>query len=234
MEILPVHEYLNVAPPDHEWLIRGIIARPSFVLLIGDGKSGKSTLALQAALGVARGETFLGIPCTKGRVLYVQCDVSDFTWHLMLTQFKEGGENISGDVFMIHPEHSRTYLDVLQRPTVEYLKAAKEAAEPQMVVLDLLRELHSGDEQDSTAMRIVMNSILSIFGDVGLLLVHHSSKLDPAMPADPIKSSRGSSYLPGRADNVMLLHQGRLLTKGRFGPPMNLSLRRKSSGFWSR
>lgn len=230
---LDVNSYLGVTLPDHKWLIEGFIAKPSYVLLVGDGKSGKSTLAFQAALAVAHGVPFLGMPCTKGRVLYIQCDVSEFTWQLMLHNFQRAGEDLSGDVFFVNPAKVAHYLDVLTKQTVDYLKAIRDSCNPDMVVLDVLCELHRSDEQDSTSMRIVLNNILSVFHNVGLLIVHHSSKLNPDYPADPIRSSRGSSYIANRADNVALLNLGRLATRGRFGSPLNIPLRRKASGFWA-
>ena len=231
---IPIAEYLSLPHPDHNWLISGIIAKPTYVLLLGDGKSGKSTLALQMSLAVANGIPFMGFPTRKGRVLYLQCDVSDFTWRLMLSNFKTNGESLQGNVFLVNPLKSHPYLDVLSKTTLDYLKEIRDSCHPDMVVLDVLCEFHRSDEQDATSMRIILNLLLKVFEGTGLLIVHHTSKLDPTLSADPIRSSRGSSYIPNRADNVLLLHQSRLCSRGRFGVPLSLTLRRKPSGFWFR
>jgi RecA-family ATPase len=61
-------------PPDREWLIRDLIPAKNVTLLYGDGGTGKSLLALQAAAAVVLGTSFFGRLVTKGSVEFVTAE----------------------------------------------------------------------------------------------------------------------------------------------------------------
>jgi RecA-family ATPase len=62
-------------PPPREWTIPNLVPEGFLSLLIADGGTGKSFLALYMALCVAVGARFLKLPVKRGRVLYVDYEL---------------------------------------------------------------------------------------------------------------------------------------------------------------
>lgn len=58
-----------------EELIRGILRCGHKMLISGSSKAGKSFLLMELAIAVAEGRKWLGFPCKKGRVLYVNLEI---------------------------------------------------------------------------------------------------------------------------------------------------------------
>lgn len=227
-----VDEYLALEQKHHDWVIPGYVPKPGLVLLIGEPKAGKTSLAIQLALTLGRGEPFLGIPTKPASVLYVQCDTSDLVWRTMLYNYKKAGVNLAGNTRFIHPADQKYGLNIMTPEVTQYFREALEHSKPSVVILDVLRELHSSDEQDSTAMKIVVNHIMGIFEGTSVIMLHHTRKLDPTVAVSPINASRGTSYIPGRADSIWLLHQSRLYVTGRMAPATVRQLKRLPSGLW--
>jgi RecA-family ATPase len=61
-------------PPDREWLVPGIIPAHEITMVMGDGGTGKSLIALQLAFAVATGTEWIGTMPTEGRVLYFSAE----------------------------------------------------------------------------------------------------------------------------------------------------------------
>lgn len=66
---IPWHE-LDKPGPEHEWLIKGWLTRRDRSMLVGPSQSGKSFLALAAAMSVATGAEFFGHRVRQGLVVY--------------------------------------------------------------------------------------------------------------------------------------------------------------------
>jgi len=62
-------------PPPREWTIPGLVPEGFLSLLIADGGTGKSFLALYMALCIAVGAPFLNLSVKRGRVLYIDYEL---------------------------------------------------------------------------------------------------------------------------------------------------------------
>jgi hypothetical protein len=62
-------------PPPREWTIPDLVPQDFITLLIADGGTGKSFLALYMALCIAVGAPFLKLPVKRGRVLYIDYEL---------------------------------------------------------------------------------------------------------------------------------------------------------------
>jgi hypothetical protein len=63
-------------PPElPEELITGILRRGHKMLISGSSKAGKSFLLMELCIAIAEGKPWLGFPCKKGRVLYVNLEI---------------------------------------------------------------------------------------------------------------------------------------------------------------
>lgn len=64
-------------PPPRQWRIEDLVPDNHLTMLIGDGGTGKSFLALHLALCVASGRPFLGRDVRRGRVLYLDYELDE-------------------------------------------------------------------------------------------------------------------------------------------------------------
>ena len=68
-------EYKDNPPVLPEELIQGILRRGHKMIISGSSKAGKSFLLMELCVSIAEGTKWLGFPCRKGRVLYVNLEI---------------------------------------------------------------------------------------------------------------------------------------------------------------
>ena len=229
---LSFSEYATLERPTLNWLVPGILPKPGMVLLLGEPFAGKSFLALQLGLSLAQGGMFMHKRCAQSRVLYLQFDPSEMVWRDRILSIQQAGIKLDGPLFMTHPDDSPRSMNILSSESQQFLAGSLMAARPDVVILDVLREIHSSDEQDSTQMKAVGDAIMQIFHGKTLVILHHTRKFDSDKPIEVINSSRGSSYLTGKADATWLIHQGKLHTVSRFDSPRTHQMKRLPCGLW--
>ena len=71
----PLSAFADNPPALPEELIRGILRRGHKMLISGSSKAGKSFLLMELCITIAEGRQWLGFPCKKGRVLYVNLEI---------------------------------------------------------------------------------------------------------------------------------------------------------------
>ena len=234
MRTITLEEYASLSRPECEWVVQGMIPKPGFVILAGPPKSGKSYLAIQLALAIAKGQEFLGHPTEKHTVLYLQFDTSELVWRDRLQKLREAGVDITGDVRMIDPAFQPTWVNIQRQDTQVALSAAIQESAADVVVIDVLREIHTADENDSTQMKVVCDILRSLTYGRTVVLIHHSRKLTFMDERDPVQVHRGSSYITGMADAVWLLDRKHLYIKSRFDKDMTIELRQGTSHLFYR
>ncbi|MBO5543606.1 MAG: PriCT-2 domain-containing protein, partial [Oscillospiraceae bacterium] len=74
-ELVSLSDYTACPPPLPEEIIEGILRRGHKMLLSGSSKAGKSFLLMELCIAIAEGRPWLGFPCRKGRVLYVNLEI---------------------------------------------------------------------------------------------------------------------------------------------------------------
>lgn len=225
-------DYAKLERPSLNWLIPGVLPKPGMVLLLGEPFAGKSFLALQLGLSLAQGGTFMHKKCVQSRVLYLQFDPSEMVWRDRILSIQKAGVKLEGPLFMTHPDDSPRSMNILTSESQQFLAGSLEAARPDVVIIDVLRELHSCDEQDSTQMKAVGDAVMQIFHGYTLIILHHTRKFDSEKPIEVINSSRGSSYMTGKADATWLIHKNTLHTISRFDSPKIHPMERLSCGLW--
>jgi RecA-family ATPase len=231
--VLNAVQYVDAPRPQLSWLIPSYIPHPGLVLLIGEPKAGKSFLGLQIAIDVALGRSFLGQPISSASVLYLQFDTSETVWRQRLDHLRTEGVTLPSNLFFVHPEDQPPQVNILSAQTQVLLKGALDACNPKLVVVDVLRECHNGDEQDSTAMKNVGDALMTLFQGRTLLVIHHTHKLnDNYGTPNPANAARGSSYISGKADAIWLLWNNQLQIASRFHHDEKHHVQRERTGMW--
>jgi hypothetical protein len=61
---------LDASGPEHEWLVKGMLTRGERSMMVGPSQSGKSFVAIDMALSIARGVEYFGRKTLRGGVVY--------------------------------------------------------------------------------------------------------------------------------------------------------------------
>jgi len=233
VRVLSASEYVDTPRPQLSWLIPSYVPVPGLVLLIGEPKAGKSFLGLQVAMHVSRGLPFLGQPVAASPVLYFQFDTSETVWRQRLDQLRAGGLVLPSQLFFPHPDDQPTRMNILSTEGHRFISETVAACNPKLVVVDVLRECHNADEQDSTAMKSIGDALMTLFQGRTILLIHHTHKLYESYGTpSPANAARGSSYITGKADAIWLLHNNVLQIASRFHRDERHEVKRLPSGLW--
>lgn len=234
MRVVTTEEYLQIPRPNLNWLVKEQVPFPGSMLLMGPPKAGKSFLAFDLARCIAKGIPFLGWPTKQSKTLYLQFDTGEQTWRQRLQHMKDLKIDLSGSLYTVHPEDMKLPINILNQSDRTWLREIVSHVEPDFVVLDVFREIHSADENDSTQMKIVGDLITTLFKGISLCLVHHSKKLsdDFLGHPDPAQVARGSSYLTGKVDVLWLLYRNQLYIQNRTSEPQQIKLFQTPSGLW--
>lgn len=211
-QFISADSYLALPRDPQPWVIKDLIVAGGLTNIYGAPKNGKSFAAMGMAIAISSGQTdWLGFPILKhGPVAYLQIDTPRGEWADRFTKAQASGLDISGVLvcdMLMTPQYPVNMLDSGQ---VEALREGLRDLNPVLIVIDTIREAHSGDENDSTVLRNVVTNIISavrsVTGTPALMFVSHSRKLtdNTKMHGDGIMSgNRGSSYLAGRMDVVI-------------------------------
>ena len=239
--LVDLNTYLHMPRPHIQWLVKGLIPRPGYIFLTGEPKCGKSYLALQLALAIAQHTSFLGHPCSAKydaataphSVLYLQLDTSEMVWRDRMERLESEMVDLSGPVYQPNPDLIPGRINLLQESSRNWLQAVILAADPAMIVVDILRQVHNADEDSSTEMKAVFDELDILVKGRTCLLLHHAPKLHPEYgPIRTVNALRGSSYMAGHADAIWLLNDGYLHIESRFSESKRLWIQRRRSGFF--
>ena len=179
MRIVNPQEYISSPRPGIKWLVDGLIPKPCYLMLMGPPKHGKSFIAWDIASRVAKGESVMGYSMSNGpqKVLYLQLDTPEVLWTDRLKTFAACGVDLNiPNLMMIHPADLQLPLLVTDARGKLDMRKAIEQSQCDMLVIDVLREIHQEDENDSTSMKVVFDALAPLTKDISVLLLHHTRK----------------------------------------------------------
>lgn len=232
MRLVTGAEYAALDRPALEWIVPGFLPMGVLAVLLGEPFAGKSYLALDLAYRVARGEPFFGQPTRQGPVLYLNLDAAEASWRERLHSIAKHGEDISGPMMMLHPDDDIRPCDIMS-PSIQYkIKEAIRLADPILIIIDVLRELHNKKEESSNDMKLVGDALLSLTKNRALLCIHHTTKISNKDFVRIVDLSRGSSYITGKAETAWCFVDNNLHILPRFTERVVLEGVRRPSGFW--
>ena len=195
---------------DVEYVIDKILPLGGTGIIAGRPKGGKSTLAMNAAVSVARGESFLGRETLKGPVLYVALEGAGGVWKALIRGL---GVTYEDDV----------YVCIGRTPdaAIQWLNDAIKRYRPVLVIIDTMqRFLRVKDGNDYATGSNSTDAIIELArtAKVALLLLHHSGK---TRHADIVDEVMGSTAWAAAVDTVLLLRKSErfrtLASQGRVG-----------------
>lgn len=235
---LSVDDYLKQPRERGTWLLKPLIPVSGAALLYAEPKMGKSYLGIQLALALnGQAPDWLGFPVVKtGKVLYFQLDTPRSTWiQRFEDMIKIGGLKYDSNLLYLADRESVEYFpfDILQPSHMKYLNTIVQIHNPVAVVIDTLREVHSGDEDTSTTSRNVIANLIGAIHPAALILISHSRKPNPETEKSIMADHRGSSYITGKMDAIMRLTRNKLYYAGRSIEEGNIKIERLDNGLWT-
>lgn len=191
--------------PEQKWIVDQLLPVGGALYLYGMPKTGKSLLALGLSKAIVDVESqWLTLPVNRGgKVLYIQMDMPPTLWHSYIIGVVKSGAPLK-DLFIIDrwelPDHR---LNLMKGTHEAWLKSQVDIVQPQVVIFDTLRSLHTLDENDNSAMSNLYEKLLHVVGGASLIIVHHSRK--PSEFSDIISDARGATSVSGKVDVVAQL-----------------------------
>lgn len=150
------------------FLVTPYIPTDGIVLLWGETSTGKSPVGWHLAAAVGRGDNFMGLPATQGRVLYLEVDTHQRLVHSRLSQL----DSVPNVDFLFLPPLSVPDVS----PADDALLRRAAANDYDLVVVNTLRKVHCFDDKDSKTPQIVYSYFQHLFPGSSLVFVHHTKK----------------------------------------------------------
>ena len=183
-------DFMNLRLTEAPFYIKGWLPKHGKAEIYAPPKTGKSFLCLQIADCIGSGQPILGMEVTQGVVLYLQFELGEEIMQQRLVNTKADYPNVYvGTDFAIK-------LDT--RAGKERLNKAMAAVEPDVLILDPLYKVISGDENDVKDVRLVLDYLdetIEAF-NCSILLMHHPGK-------DIARGGRGSSVIDDWVDSCI-------------------------------
>jgi hypothetical protein len=200
----------------NQWLIDGLVPLDGVVALAGEPKTMKTWFALDIALSVAGATDALGAFATRvdGDVALVLTESTQRECQTRLAALL-AGQNACTDVAERVHLASLAALDICNVHDAAFLVATlrRRCNQLSLLILDPLRNIHVVEENDNSAMALVMRAIraVSVALRCAVLFIHHTSKSPEgkASTRRPGQRMRGASAIHAAVDGTIhLAHAG--------------------------
>ena len=215
LRLIKVSELLEEPAEEHEFILDNVLPKNGLSVLVSKPKVGKTTLALNLAVAVARGEGFLGIATRKSPVVYLGLS-GEVKRDELKKFFKLRG---------VSDELIYTFADVTPPNLVSELEKMLENHRAPLVIIDTLAKALSVKDFNNYAE---VTARLTPYAELArqmvghILFLHHSPK---RLVGDPVDSVLGSTAVSGGVDTVLVLDRRgeNRIVKGvqRYGEPLN-------------
>lgn len=165
-------------PPElPEELITGILRRGHKMLISGSSKAGKSFLLMELCIAIAEGKPWLGFPCKKGRVLYVNLEIDPASAiNRFLKIYEALGLPIKNadSIVVWNLRGHAVPLDQLVPKLIRRVRNQHFDA----IVIDPIYKVITGDENNASEMGAFCNQFDKICTETGCSTIycHHHSK----------------------------------------------------------
>lgn len=197
---VPASQFVATVPEEIDWLVDGVIERGSNGTFTAVPKAGKSWAALDLAIAMALGESWLGftVPCPL-RVAFVSREDNPrlTSWRLQhLYRGRASSRPGLIENLYINTRIQSPQLMIDDEEQLSELLDAMKVFKPEFVFFDVFNVIHEADENDNSEMRAVLRKLSIIQEEIkcGIGLIHHYGKNEDRSMTQRL---RGASAIAG-------------------------------------
>ncbi len=228
--------------PETQWLVRGLVPEEAVTFISGEPKTAKTWHGLELAVAIATATKAFGefwVPRPRNvHLVLVESSEREARNRLRAIGASRG---LSPEQTTARISYScRPELDLRQEEDVQRLVGSVLATTDDcgLLLLDPLRDLHTGKENEADSMAPVMRNLRRIRGALkcAVGVIHHSRKGGDGDSGRPGQRMRGSSVIHATADAGIYLHDHKGDGSTHWVSKVQGEIRNgKSAGaFWSR
>ena len=176
-DLVTLDSYKDKPPKLPDELIKGILRCGHKMLISGSSKAGKSFALMELCVAIAEGKTWMGFPCKKGRVLYVNLEIDPAS---CITRFMKiydalGYKKKCADDIVIW--NLRGYAVPLDKLVPKLIRRVRDQ-HFDAIIVDPIYKVITGDENNASDMAAFCNQFDKICTETGCATIycHHHSK----------------------------------------------------------
>ena len=175
--LVPLADFIADPPALPEEMIEGVLRRGHKMLISGSSKAGKSFLLMELCIAIAEGIPWLGFPCRKGRVLYVNLEIDSASCVNRFAKIYEAmgcPKKHMDDIIVWNLRGHAVPLDQLVPKLIRRVRDQKLDA----IIIDPIYKVITGDENSASDMAAFCNQFDRICNETGCSTIycHHHSK----------------------------------------------------------
>lgn len=200
-----ISEFEKSATDTIDWLVEGLIQRGANGLFIARPKSGKSFCILDLAVAIASGQRWLDFYIPKrARVTLVSREDYFGLTQARERKIRKQRQLMTGELedwLYINAKGMHPKFTLDNEEKVEALISDLKKSRTEFLILDVMRVLHSFDENDNNEMQKVIDTLNRIQEQCGcsICLIHHDNKREDASLTE---RARGASAIAGYAEFI--------------------------------
>ena len=176
-DMVTLDSYENNLPELPSELIQGILRCGHKMLISGSSKAGKSFLLMELCIALAEGRPWLGFPCKKGRVLYVNLEIDPASCIMRFMKIYDAlgwQRKHMDDIIIWNLRGHAVPLDKLVPKLIRRVRDQHFDA----IIIDPIYKVITGDENNASDMAAFCNQFDKICAETGCATIycHHHSK----------------------------------------------------------
>ncbi len=203
----PAAELFKREYPPTSWLVKGLATRGGLVMIGGEPKTLKTWIASAIAVAVSSGTKVCGeFQAAAGAVAYFYAEDLDRQVRNRLRAELAGANLDESALANLYLRPRGKFIDVTKEEDLAWIIAScRRLGKLDLLVLDPLRDISSGEEDKSDSMRDVMRRLRllgELLGGCTIAVVHHTAKVsENTSKRRPGQRLRGSSAIHGSVDS---------------------------------
>lgn len=176
-DLVTLDSYKDNLPVLPTELIQGVLRCGHKMLISGSSKAGKSFLLMELCIALAEGRPWLGFPCKKGRVLYVNLEIDPASCIMRFMKIYDalGWEKKHMDDIVIW--NLRGHAVPLDKLVPKLIRRVRDQ-HFDAIIVDPIYKVITGDENNASEMAGFCNQFDKICTETGCATIycHHHSK----------------------------------------------------------
>lgn len=212
-DVESAEDWFNDPPELSPPLIKDVLRQGDKMLVSGPSKAGKSFGMLELAAAIAEGREWIGMPCTQGRVLYVNLELHDASCkHRIIDVYKALGWEPHG-LKNLDTWGLRGQALPMDRLTPKLIRRCKDKHYI-AIIIDPIYKVITGDENSADQMAAFCNNFDKVCNQLGCSVIycHHFSKSasEVSSNSSAMNKASGSGVFARDPDAMLSFSQAKI------------------------